>query len=51
MWTVFQKKKLFYQHLLQFLIALAVATLRGDALMHLLPHALLPEEQGHPEVK
>jgi len=31
----------FYQHMIQFLIALAVGTLVGDALLHLLPHALL----------
>lgn len=30
--------KLFYNQLLQFLIALAIGTLTGDALMHLLPH-------------
>jgi len=35
--------KLFYQHLIQFLIAMAVGTLVGDALIHLLPHALLPD--------
>ena len=34
-------QKLFYQHLIQFLIALAVGTLAGDALLHLLPHAVL----------
>ena len=37
-----------YTHLTQFLIALAVGTLTGDALLHLLPHAFLSAmEQGH----
>jgi zinc transporter 10 len=31
----------FYQHLLQFLIAVAIGTLAGDAVMHLIPHAVL----------
>jgi len=34
-------QQIFYQHLLQFLIALAIGTLAGDALLHLLPHATL----------
>ena len=34
-------QRVFYQHLIQFLIALAVGTLAGDALLHLLPHAFL----------
>lgn len=34
--------KIFYNHLLQFLIALAIGTLTGDALLHLLPHAMVP---------
>ena len=38
-------QKIFYQHLLQFLIALAIGTLSGDALLHLLPHALLPHHE------
>lgn len=38
-------QKVFYQHLLQFLIAMAVGTLTGDALLHLLPHALLAVHQ------
>jgi zinc transporter 10 len=31
----------FYQQLLQFLVALAVGTMCGDALFHLLPHVSL----------
>lgn len=31
--------KNYYHHVLQFLVALAVGTLTGDAFIHLLPHA------------
>lgn len=31
-------QRCFYQHLIQFLVALAVGSLTGDALLHLLPH-------------
>ena len=42
-------QRVLYQHLIQFLIALAVGTLTGDALLHLLPHAFLAKmsEAGH----
>lgn len=36
-------KTVAYQEILNFLIAVAVGTLSGDALMHLLPHALVNE--------
>ncbi len=31
-------QRVFYNHLLQFLVAMAVGSLIGDALLHLLPH-------------
>jgi len=30
--------KVIYNHLLQFLVALAIGSLTGDAMLHLLPH-------------
>ncbi|XP_034105809.1 zinc transporter foi [Drosophila albomicans] len=38
-------KTVAYQEILKFLVAIAVGTLAGDALMHLLPHALFKEEK------
>lgn len=40
-------QKRFYKPLIQFLVALAVGTLAGDALLHLLPHAMTPHHHGH----
>ncbi|XP_064644546.1 zinc transporter ZIP6-like isoform X2 [Lineus longissimus] len=40
-------QKVFYNHLIQFLVALAVGSLTGDALLHLLPHSILSVETGH----
>lgn len=36
--------KSYYHLLLQFLVALAVGTLCGDALLHLMPHAMAPHD-------
>jgi len=33
--------KVIYNHLLQFLVALAIGSLTGDAILHLLPHVCL----------
>ncbi|EDW70333.1 zinc transporter ZIP5 isoform X1 [Drosophila virilis] len=38
-------KTVAYQNTLKFLVAIAVGTLAGDALMHLLPHALFKEQK------
>nr|XP_012139836.1 PREDICTED: zinc transporter foi isoform X2 [Megachile rotundata] len=39
--------KVYYHQLLQFLVALAVGTLCGDALIHLLPHAMMSHDHSH----
>ena len=43
--------KVYYNQLLQFLVALAVGTLCGDALIHLLPHAMMSHEHTHDHVR
>lgn len=40
-------KKVFYQTLIQFLVGLAVGSLTGDALLHLLPHAMSGHHHHH----
>ncbi|KAJ1526667.1 hypothetical protein ONE63_008249 [Megalurothrips usitatus] len=40
-------QKSYYQQLLQFLVALAIGTLCGDALLHLLPHAMMTIGEDH----
>ncbi|CAK9816898.1 Zinc transporter foi [Anthophora quadrimaculata] len=42
--------KVYYHQLLQFLVALAVGTLCGDALIHLLPHAMMPHNHNHDHI-
>lgn len=32
----------YYKYIIQYLVALAVGTMTGDALMHLLPHVSTP---------
>lgn len=39
--------KVLFNHLLQFLVALAIGSLAGDVLLHLLPHALIPHDHNH----
>ncbi|KAK3596398.1 hypothetical protein CHS0354_018997 [Potamilus streckersoni] len=40
-----------HNHLLNFLVSLAVGALMGDALLHLLPHALQITDDGHEELE
>ncbi|GBM19735.1 Zinc transporter ZIP10 [Araneus ventricosus] len=40
-------QKWFYHTLLQFLIGLAIGSLTGDGLLHLMPHAMLGSEGDH----
>ena len=43
-------QKVMYQHLIQYLVALAIGTLSGDALLHLYPHALLADLHRHSDI-
>ncbi|XP_074652801.1 zinc transporter ZIP10-like [Tubulanus polymorphus] len=40
-------QKVFYNHLIMFLVALAVGSLTGDAMLHLLPHAIATASENH----
>ncbi|BFZ22374.1 hypothetical protein BsWGS_25413 [Bradybaena similaris] len=40
-------KRVFYNHILQFLVALAVGAMSGDAMLHLFPHAMLSDSHDH----
>ncbi|KAL1418658.1 hypothetical protein MTO96_025695 [Rhipicephalus appendiculatus] len=42
-------QKVFYHTLIQFLVGLAVGSLTGDALLHLLPHAMSGHHHDHAE--
>lgn len=44
-------KSVAYQEILKFLVAVAVGTLSGDALMHLLPHALIVDHSEENVIK
>ncbi|XP_064644191.1 zinc transporter ZIP10-like [Lineus longissimus] len=41
-------QKVFYTHLIQYLVALAVGSLAGDAMLHLLPHAISKHSHDAP---
>lgn len=39
-------RKVYFNHVIQFLVSVAVGSLTGDALLHLLPHSMIKSDDG-----